>query len=172
MPRNRRMVAPIMALKHYVSKTESILAIGGVLNQVVVTAVSQSAAGGTAADVLEGSLIKAVHFEFWIQNDGAANTTSQFIVIVEKVPAGQAGANAAAMLNLGSYANKKNVLWSSQGTIPSLINGSGALPVIRNWVLIPKGKQRFGLGDRLMITLHTVSQTLINCGLFTYKEYR
>ncbi len=74
------------------------------------------------------------------------------------------------MNNLMVYPNKKNILFYSQGVIGDLTTQS--IPVVRNWFLIPKGKQRMGLGDKIVETLTATAAVIQNCGFSTYKEYK
>ncbi len=165
------MLAPINSNKHYVHRTNTAVASAAVSAHTVVTAVV-APASSTAADVEEGSIVKAIHLEYWLSNIGAASTNTQFIVLFEKVPSGQASVTVAQSANLGAYPNKKNILWTSQGVLASEDDGSNSVPIIRDWVLIPKGKQRMGLGDELVFSLVPTGTAINFCGLSTYKEYR
>ncbi len=169
--RHRRMLAPINSVKHYVHQTNANLASGVIRNQVLVDAVTVAAAGGNAQDVTEGSLVKAVHLDFWCMNEAATGVNTQFNAILEKVPTGQAGATAGEMVNLGAYENKKNILNSFQGNLAAAVDGAQSLPYMQGWFKIPKGKQRFGVGDSLVLSLLTSGATVAICGLCTYKEY-
>jgi len=63
------------------------------------------------------------------------------------------------------------VLYTTQGILgPS--DAQGAVPIIRTWVPIPKGKQRFSLGDRFVITLLALNNAYRFCGMFIFKEYK
>ncbi len=167
----RRMLAPINSIKHFVPRTNTSQAIGSVVNLVIADAVSAPASTNTF-DVIEGAIIKAVRCEMWIAQGLASGTLTQAVVIVEKVPANQNGATVTNLLNLQAYDNKKNILYTFQGMIGSVESGNQPIPSIREWVLIPKGKQRFGRGDRLIMSITTVSQIMNTCGMFIYKEYR
>ncbi len=170
--RHRRMVAPINSIKHYVSQTNDNLAANTIRNQVLVDAVGVASAGANSFDVEEGAIVKAIHLDFWVSNKGATGTNIQFNSILEKVPSNQTAATTANLLNLGSYPNKKNILYSFQGNLQAAVDGVATLPHARGWQLIPKGKQRFGLGDRLILSLASVGQIVNICGLATYKEYK
>ncbi len=170
MARHKRIVAPINTIKHYVQDTNTTISSGAVLNTVIVDAVSQAAAGGLTSDVLEGSIIKAVYVESWLHSQQSAGASVQQNYIIEKVPTGAAGATAAQLLNLGAYDNKKNVLFSSQGNMGDLNQLS--IPVFKGWILIPKGKQRFGLGDRLMTSFTPTGAGISMCQGFVYKEWK
>ncbi len=169
---HRRMVAPIVSIKHYVHQSNSNVATGVIRNEVLVDAVTVSAEGAASNQVTEGSLVKAIHLDFWCLNEGATGTNTQLNAILEKVPAGQAGATAAQMVNLGAYPNKKNILQSFQGNLAAAIDGVQSLPYMQGWFKIPKGKQRMGLGDRMILSILSSGVTIAVCGLSTYKEYQ
>ncbi len=126
-------------------------------------------ATANASDVKEGAVIKAVFIEQWIKSSATAGNDTQFMLLIEKVPANQVAIGAAGMLNVGAYLNKKNVLYFTQGVIGDLT--TQALPVHRGWVKIPKSKQRFGLSDRLVVTVGTVGTAIQSCGFSTFKEF-
>lgn len=165
------MLAPINSIKHFVPQTSAQINSGTVTSHVIIDAVPQSSVA-TVADVVEGSIIKAVYVEIWIMNLGAAGP-SQFILTIEKSPNGLAGPTFTNMANLMSYDNKKNILFSSQGILSDQNDGgNGAVPIHRSWIKIPKGKQRFGLGDRFLLSLAAVDANYRWCGMIIYKEYK
>ncbi len=133
------------------------VAVGGVVN---------------TEDVVEGAVIKAVHIEMWFSSTATSGQSGECQMIVEKVPAGQTPATSAQLLNLQAYPNKKNIFFTFQGNIAGLSTGHQPVPVLRNWLLIPKGKQRFGLGDSLVMSMINITQTLVTCGIIIYKEYK
>ncbi len=169
----RRMVAPINSIKHYVHTSQGIIAAGTVGNIVLVDTVSVSAAGAASTDVEEGAIVKAVFIEWWILNDAVGDATTQFTISIEKLPTGNPLMTFTQSQNLGAYTNKKNVLYVTQGLINSPTS-AGAVPIFRAWVLIPKGKQRFGLGDRIVTNISNIagSTGLTRCGISTFKEYK
>ncbi len=80
--------------------------------------------------------------------------------------------NAADATALHDYDNKKNILFTAQGLLTP--NDGGQVPVLRGWYKIPKGKQRFGLKDKLSVAVRNNNATAIDinfCGLAIYKEY-
>ncbi len=166
--RFRRMLAPINSTKHFVPRTTLTIASGGVSNNVIVEAKTLSSVGAASADVQEGATIKAVHLELWI--NGQSNTDeSSFTITVEKIPAGADLPVIGDMLNLGAYLNKKNILYTSQGIVGQANNQS--VPILMFWQKIPKGKQRFGLGDKLLVNILATNTDLQVCGMYIYKEY-
>ncbi len=167
--RHKRMLAPINTVKHYVAKTNTAVVSGGLVSEFISDAVVAPATAN-AFSVREGAIIKAVHVEVWIIGDEATDTTSQFVFVIEKAPGNTTAITVTNMLNLGAYANKKNILYTSQGVLGAGIDGSGSIPVFRGWVMIPKGKQRQGLDDSLRWHLTAVGSLRV-CGLVTYKEF-
>ena len=121
-----------------------------------------------ANEVQEGALVKAVFVELWLQNK---SDDGEEIVTVTKDPINAIGPTFAEMGALFSYTNKKNILFTHQG-LSSSDNASGPYPILKQWIKIPKGKQRFGLGDKLNLNISNVSSTVLNsCGMSIYKEY-
>ncbi len=168
--RHRRMQAPINSIKHYVQIENAQTTTGVRRLASLVTAVAQASAGATPDEVLEGSIIKAIFIEWWIKSFAPAGEDTKFQFLIEKVPAGQDPVTFTQMNNMASYPNKKNVLHFSQGVIGDLTTQS--MPVSKGWWLIPKGKQRFGLGDVLSVALSATAAVIQNCGFSTYKEYK
>ncbi len=119
-------------------------------------------------EVIEGSKVSAIFIEHWVKSFAGAGEDTKFQFCIEKVQTSTASITFAEMNNLMAYANKKNILFFSQGVIGDSTTQS--LPVVRQWFKIPRGKQRFGLGDRLVATLSATAATIQNCGFATYKE--
>ncbi len=165
--RHRKMVAPINSIKHYVQLENAQIATGTVRASEIVDAVATTS---DAQDVVEGSIVKAIYFEHWVKSFAVTGEDTKFQYLVEKVPANQASVTFAQMNTLDSYPNKKNVFFFSQGVLGG--NESNSLPIIRTWLLIPKGKQRMGFGDKIVSTLSATAATIQNCGFSTYKEYK
>jgi len=163
------MRAPIHSNKHYVQRSNVSIATGTVLSNNIVNAIAEGSARGSTDQVTEGSIVKACYVELWCKSDADAGTSTQQNTVLEKVPAGQVPINATQILNMGSYPNKKNILYSSQGNLGDLT--TQAMPLMRQWYKIPKGKQRFGLGDKLVLTFGSVGFACDFCALFIYKEY-
>ncbi len=166
-----RMVAPINSRKHYVQRTNDSIASAARTQFVLVNSVA-SPATSTTADVVDGSVVKAIFLESWGFASGATGTSTQFVSVLEKAPSGTDGVAVADMTNLSAYDNKKNILYVTQGNASAVIDGAGTIPLIRNWFKIPKGKQRMGLGDRILYSVFTVGSTFRECGFATFKEYR
>jgi len=158
-----KMKPVIHTEKHIIQLTPTNVGLGAIDNQTMASAV---AAPTGATEVREGSSIKSVFIEMWItSDDGAAGST---VVTLEKRTGGSPAMLYAQSIALNSYANKKNVLYTTQGLTPPNIQ-SGIL-FLRGWHKIPKGKQRFGLSDILILNISGISNGATFCGFWTYKE--
>ncbi len=161
------MVRPMVhSTKHYVQQTIATVTADSVntINIVESVAVPDK---NQVFEVEEGSSIKAVYCEMWIRA-GSATASSGQLIIYKKV--GDAtSANTTDMAALGNWDNKKNILYTTQGLFND--QDSDAIASIRMWIKIPKSKQRFGLGDKLQMTILATAVDLHICGFFTYKEY-
>ncbi len=169
MARFRRMAAPLVTIKHMLNLENAQIASGAIRQHELVQAVAQTAVTN-AQDVVEGSLVKTIYIEQWIKSFANAGEDTKFQAVLEKVPAGAASITFAQMNSLMGYVNKKNILFTSQGVIGDLTTQS--LPIMREWYKIPKGKQRFGLGDVLSLTISATAAVIQNCGLSIFKEWK
>ncbi len=152
--------------KHYVQQTRSSVSTVSAV-QIDICTAEEGTVASAVDEVIEGASVKAVFVEMWLldsSNDGS------FIVSLEKRPSGLGIMNFTESNALGVYNNKKNVLYVTQGLSPN--NGVGnPVPIIRQWFKIPKGKQRFGLKDKLVLNItNNGPNNLEFCGFFTYKE--
>jgi len=165
-----RMRAPINSIKHYVQFENAVVGSAAVRVLEAVEAVSQSAAGAATDEVLEGSIIKAIYIEVWIKSGATAGNDTKFQLSIEKIPAGGTPLTFSGMNTLMAYLNKKNILYFTQGVIGDLT--TQGVPVVRQWFKIPRGKQRFGFGDKFVITISATGFNIDTCGFATYKEYK
>jgi len=162
------LVRPMVhSTKHYVQHSIGTVVVGTNENEFFASAV-QVVDKNQVFEVEEGSTIKAVYVELWIRS--AATSAASFTFIICKIPSNAGSPTDAELAALGTWDNKKNVLFTSQGLINDV--DSSALNLYRGWIKIPKGKQRMGLGDSLSWHLRTVGQSLNFCGFVTYKEYQ
>ncbi len=163
------MRAPIISIKHYVQLENAILTDGTRRTFDIISGVGQAAVAATD-DVVEGSIVKMVYIELWGKSNSTAGTDNKFQLAIEKAPALVTSLTFTEMNNLMAYENKKNILYFTQGVMGDLTTAS--MPLFRAWLSIPRGKQRFGLGDKLILAVSTTGGTLNNCGFATYKEYK
>ncbi len=160
------MRPPINSQKHYVQQTLATVLSGAQLNITIANAVD-APTGATANVVREGSVIKAVFVEMWVRAGDTSPGNS--LLTLYKLSSGAPGMTFAQHIDLHNYPNKKNVLYHTQGLTND--QDADAIPFIRQWFKIPKGKQRFGAGDILMLGIAAQALDNIICGFMTYKEY-
>ncbi len=149
--------------KHIIQLTPTTVGLASIINQAIVFA---TAAPVGATNVREGATISAVFIEMWITSDDAAQGST--VVTLEKIPALAPYQTYTQSITLNGYANKKNILYTTQGLTPP--NIQSGVPFIRQWFMIPKGKQRFGLGDQLILNISGISNGAVFCGQFQFKE--
>ncbi len=159
------MRAPVVAQKHYVQVSLQTVLVGANTVLAIIQGVAQQNVNA-ATEVTEGSVVKAVYVEMWARTgDTAAGS-----VLMSLFKAQEDGTMTfAEQIALNNYNNKKNVLYHTQGNSNS--QSSVATPFIRGWFKIPKGKQRFGLGDKLSLSVAAQALDQIICGFMTYKSY-
>ncbi len=150
--------------KHMIQISLTTLTSGNILNLVFATAVAVPAT--TLTEIREGSIIKAIWLELWIAVN--ADSMGTAIVTLEKLDGGKSLMTSGQSAGLGSYDNKKNVLHTQMGLTPG--NSQYPMASLKGWFKIPKGKQRFGLGDRIVVNVHGQSSSLQMCGIGIYKE--
>ncbi len=169
MARRRMLLAPLITIKHMVNLEKVGIASGAALNIELAQGVGQNLVTNPT-DVVEGSQVKTVYIEIWLKSNASAGTDTKFQIILEKVMGAVAAITFVQMNNLMTYPNKKNILYSTQGVMGDLTTGS--LPIMRGWFSIPKGKQRFGLDDQLVLTISATGAEIERCGLIIYKEWK
>ncbi len=159
------MRAQINSEKHIVQyPIDTVLA--GVAQNIELIVVNQ--AGGVGSTIVTaGTTVKAIFIELWLL--GATSQVGSTTVIVEKLSSGASAPGLVSMADLHAYQNKKNILYTSEG-LTADANGNPT-PFIRQWLKIPKGKQRFGLGDSLVMTISPQADDTSRCGMAIYKAY-
>ncbi len=163
------MVRPVIhSEKHYIHDALFSLAAGALTSRTLLTAVVV-ASKDAAAEVVEGSIVKAIHIQYSLVSN-TADSECSFNVTVEKRPSAAATMTFTQSQNLGSYPNKNNVFFTSQGIGPE--EKTYPRDVIDMWLPIPKGKQRMALGDVIAINFASISSGLQACGISIYKEYQ
>ncbi len=158
----------IHSKKHFVQVSRTTIAASALLATDIISTVAIEDVN-TVSEVIEGASVKAVYVEMWFVSDSDTVPTNM-IMTLEKLPLDGNPATTTEMAALGDYNNKKNVFYTTQG----LVNGrlANATPFFRGWLKIPKSKQRFGLGDSLVMTIFVQGAAACDiCGFFTYKEY-
>ncbi len=161
------MRPPINSEKHYRAISLATITENTVQSFALVTAVANPS---VSSEVRVGAIVKAVHVELWYLGD-AAQAVFQ-VSTFEKLVSGQDSATSVQMSALHDYPNKKNIFETTQGLVGD--NNSNPIPAFRHWIKIPKGKQRMGLGDSIVLNVAARGETnndLEVCGMAIYKEY-
>ncbi len=161
---------PIIKSKKHISQI-ALFTVGQALHVNTDLIVAQEATSTTPTAVEEGAIVKACYVELWVGSE-SASTIGSYTVALYKNPGGNAAMTSGNLAALHDYDNKKNILFTAQALVPPDV--AGVIPVLRSWYKIPKGKQRFGLGDKLMIGVRNNNPTAVDqiyCGLAVYKEY-
>ncbi len=163
------MVRPtVNSIKHVVQiPFQDGSGLGTILNTLVANVVD-TPDRGIANQVEQGCTIKAVYVELWITNtsstaSGATNVT------VEKKVGGANNMSFAQSQDLHGYVNKRNIFYMTQGLTPA--DDTNPAPFIRQWIAIPKGKQRFTVGDEIRLNVSSITDAQRFCGVIIYKEY-
>ncbi len=151
--------------KHYVQKSLFAIAAGAI-NVSTIAFAPQTVVPATNTHVREGSTISAVYVEMWVTSDDAAAGT--VIATLEKRPGTSAAMTAADSASLDAYGNKKNILHTQMGLIGP--NVQVPIAIIKGWFKIPRGKQRFGQDDSLVLNILAQSNGIAACGFFLFKE--
>ncbi len=162
------MVRPVVhSTKHYIQFPIDQIGTGLVQNNIIASGVAV-VDKNLNSEVEEGSAIKAIFAEMWLQNEG---TLGEFIATISKQTEFGLGPTFLEMADLTGYTNKKNVFYTTQG-LTSNDGVSGPVNILRGWIKIPKSKQRMGLGDILSLSISNVSANdLVRCGICIFKEY-
>ncbi len=159
----------IQSKKHIVQVSQGTIAQSAVEDMLIAS--SAEAPSTTPTGIMEGATVKAAFIELWLGN-ASTSVVGSYTCIVYKLMAGGGAVGAGSMAALHDWVNKKNILYTSQALVPP--TDGGQVNVIRHWVKVPKGKQRFGLGDSLRIAVRNNNSTSIDinfCGLAVFKEY-
>ncbi len=161
------MVRPMVhSTKHYVQHSISTV-VGGAVTTITVANAVEVSGKNLVSEVEEGSSIKACYMEIWARAGSTTPASGQLIFY--KVEGDTSPASTIDMAALGDWDNKKNILYTTMGLFNDA--DADAIALFKGWIKIPKGKQRFGLGDSLLCSVFTPTIDLQICGFFTYKEY-
>jgi len=160
-------MAPIITEKHYAPQSPTTVDFGAIENRDVIISVAV-VDKNASIEIEEGSVIKAVYLERWVQTDD--ENAGSFTMTVEKVPAQAPDMTFSQSGALNTYPNKKNILYTTQGLLNPI--GISVIPAIKDWILIPKGKQRFGLGDKLVVNTAGLTNGVVICGMSIFKEWK
>ncbi len=121
----------------------------------------------TSVQVRIGAIVKAIYLELWVTSDDAAQGNS--FVALEKLPSGLGGMSFAQSQAMHLYPNKKNVFKLHRGLVAP--NVQSPTPFFSEWIAIPKGKQRLGVSDAIVLDISGIANGAQFCGVAIFKEY-
>jgi len=156
----------VHSIKHYVQHSIATVTGGGVTALSISHAVAPDAVD-LVNEVIEGCSIKAVYVELWIRSASTTGSSGQMIIF--KKGSDATNPSATEMAALGDWDNKKNILYTTMGLFNDV--DADAIALFKGWIKIPKGKQRQGLNDQLVISIFSPTVDAHVCGFVTYKEY-
>ncbi len=160
------MKAVIRSTKHFIQFNGATVGAGAVVNNTLVQGIDIVAASA-GHQVLTGSTVKAIFIELWLLTNAA--TFGNAIITLEKIPTSGVNPVFGNMAALFVYQNKKNILHTAMGLTPA--NSQTPVKIMSGWYKIPKGKQRIGLNDRIMLNVASPIGGLLICGVVVYKSY-
>ncbi len=158
--------AMVHSEKRIVQITLSQVAVGSQAAFPIVSAL-QNVTATDPREVSIGTTVKAVYFELWLLGDGQQPNTST--VIFYKAPSGVGAPTVIQMSDLNGWDNKNNIFEYHQGLIGDA--NTNPSPFFRGWIKIPKGKQRMSIGDKIMFSVHAITEGMQFCGGAVYKAY-
>ena len=158
---------PIITSRKHLVQIPVDSVMGGTLKVIPLANALQNADHAVATNVNVGATIKAIYVEMWIMAE--AQNIGSITLTVEKLEGTQPEMIFAQNAVLHNYANKKNIFYTTQGLTGE--NDTNPIPFLRAWIKIPKGKQRFGSNDRLVINLAGNTEDARHCGLVIFKDY-
>jgi len=158
-------LAHLVTHKHLRQRTPTEVAFGAIFTEDVAIA-SQNPDRTASAQCDVGALVKAVYVELWfLTGDNQPGST---VVTVEKLPSGITPMTHAQSVNLHNYPNKNNLFYSTQGLVGDA--NTNPSPLLRQWILIPKGKQRMSIGDKLVVNITGLTNNISFCGMYIWKD--
>ncbi len=159
------MKATINSLKHYVPIPLSTATSGA--RVLTPLAVAIEVPGTDAQNVRIGAVVKAIYIELWVR--AGSTSPGNYIIVFGKGSAGSGGPTFGEMANMHDFNEKSDVLFISQALTND--QDADAIPVMRGWYKIPKGKQRMAIGQQWYVGVSAPAIDVIFCGQVVYKEY-
>ncbi len=160
------MKAIINSEKRIVQQTLSTVN-EGVTQTALVVECKQDVNPSSPQEVSPGTVVKAVYVEMWFFGLGQQQSTTT--TVFGKLVGTEPTISSVEMGDLNAYAGKKNLFEIHQGLVGDV--NSNPIPFYRDWIKIPKGKQRMGIGDRLFLAVKGITDDTQFCGLYIYKAY-
>ncbi len=162
------MVRPIINSEKRIVQTSLTQVTAGNVANVTLAIAKQDPLATSPQDVKVGTSIKAIFVEYWFIGSAAQPPT--VTATISKIPGGVPVPDALQMQDLNGWNNKKNILKTTQGFVGD--SNTNPVPLFREWIKIPKGKQRFGISDRIVLSVKAiVTDDVEFCGVAVFKAY-
>ncbi len=139
----------------------------GTIQNIKLAHAKQDFDASVSTEFQVGAHVKAIFVEIWLLKGG--QQPGSVIVTVEKTVSGINTMTFTQAATLHTYLNKNNILYTTQGVVGDA--NTNPVPFYRGWIRIPKGKQRFAVGDQLYLNVSSVTEDTTMCGLCIYKSY-
>ncbi len=140
--------------------------MAGAADVTNIVSAQQNPTATAPNEVAVGTVIKAVYVEIWL-----LATSQQPCTVTIMVMKNTSGVNidATQFQDLNGYNNKNEILEIHQGLIGDA--NTNPVPFFRGWIKIPKGKQRFALGDAMQLCIKAITEDVQWCGIHIFKAY-
>ncbi len=170
MGRYRRGMAlrPVNRIKHVVDTVQTLTA-GTVLDLNQILAVDAPVLANTT-EVVTGSKVHGIYLRVNIAgNESDPGALPSVYMAVWKNP----GGNLASIdpRNVGANDNKRFVIHQEMTMIQNAIGGNPR-DLFNGVIVIPKGMQRFGPNDKLILGVVSTAVNIAVCVQAHYKEFR
>ncbi len=167
--RNRRMLSPINSIKNSVSALTGLVDGANTVQNIAIATDTATTASSTSVD--NGSIIKAIWIEFWINATAtaAAGVTNAVELYLSKNPGNNLTMPTPG--TQGSSNEKKFIIKSWKGLVGTRVEGYPAYSW-KGWVKIPKVYQRMGTDDHWQLNVLMTGVAGLICELFVYKWYK
>ncbi len=172
MARYRRGMAlrPINRIKHVVDAQGTIAA--GAVNSIAIADATDTPSLAATASVETGSKVNGIYLRVEIASNEAISLGAipNVYMYVAKNPGNNVTLPTANAV--GSNDNKRFVLHQEMSMIENKGQGSNARTLFNGVIVIPKGMQRFGPDDALILNILCPALDTVQCVQCHYKEFR
>ncbi len=169
MARYRRSLNVVHRLKHIVDNNSTVSA--GVTLPTVLILGRDAPVIAATREVETGSKVHGIFLNVQIQgNQISSGGIPNIYMAVYK----SKGGNIPTIdpTATGSNPDKSNIIHQEMGMFQSDSVDGNPKTLFKGVIVIPKGLQRFGLDDELVMTLRSTAINYKNCSQCIYKEFR
>ncbi len=165
--RGRGLVV-IHRIKHIVDKSATITATA-VLPEVLINTKDAPVLANTT-EVETGAKVHGIFINVQIQANQSINAIPNIYMAIYKSPGGNIPAIDPAQT--GSNADKKQIIHQEMNFVETTSNTANPRTLFKGVVVIPRGMQRFGADDELIMSLKSNAINFSYCVQCIFKEFR